>query len=47
MYAYDVNMLGGRLHTIKKITSVLVVSSTVIGLEMKADETKETVIPRD
>ena len=46
-YAYDVNMLGGSVHTIKEKTEALVVASKEIGLEVNADKTKYMVRPRD
>jgi len=40
VYADDVNILGGRLHTIKKNKEALLVGSKEIGLEVNADKTK-------
>jgi len=40
VYADDVNLLGGRLHTIKENTKALVVTSKEVGLEVNADKTK-------
>jgi hypothetical protein len=37
IYADDVNMLGGSIHTINKNTEALVVASNEIGLEVNAD----------
>ena len=39
-YADDVNILGGTVHTIKRNTEALVVSSKEIGLEENADTIK-------
>jgi len=47
VYATDVNVLGGSLHTAEKYTEVLVVASKEIGLEVNADKTKCTVMSRD
>jgi hypothetical protein len=43
----DVNMWGGSIHTIKKNTEALVVTSKEIGLEVNAEKTKCTVMSRD
>ena len=40
VYAGDVNILGGSMHTIKKNTEALVVASKEIGLQVNAEETK-------
>ena len=47
VYADDVSILGGSLHTIKKITDALVVPSKDIGLKVNSDETKYLVMSRD
>jgi hypothetical protein len=47
VYADDVNMLGGRVCTIKKSTDTLVVASKETGLEVDADNTKYMVMSRD
>jgi len=39
VYADDVNILGGRAHTVKENTEALVVASKEIGLEVNADKT--------
>jgi len=44
VYADDVNILGGSVHTIKKYTEVLVVASKENGLEVNADKTKYTIM---
>jgi len=43
VYAGDVNMLGGSVHTIKKKKEALVFASKENGLEMNADKTKHMV----
>ena len=40
IYADDVNILGGKIHTIKEKIESLLVTSKEIGLEVKADKTK-------
>jgi hypothetical protein len=40
VYADDVNILGGSIHTIKKNNVALVVASKEIGLEVNAEKTK-------
>ena len=40
VYADDVNMLGGSVHTIKKNADALVVACQEIGLEVNADKIK-------
>jgi hypothetical protein len=47
VYADDVNMLGGSLHTIKKNAQSLVVAGQETGLEENADKTKCTVVSED
>jgi len=47
VYAGDVNILGGSVHTIKKSTEALLVHSKEIGLEVSADKTKYVVMSRD
>jgi hypothetical protein len=39
--------LGGSIHTIRKNTEALVVTSKEIGLEVNAEKTKYMVISRD
>jgi hypothetical protein len=39
VYVDDVNILGGTIHTIRKNTDVLVVTSKQIGLEVNAEKT--------
>jgi hypothetical protein len=49
VYADDVNILGGRIHTIKESTEGLIVatSSKEIGLEVNADKTKYMVMSQE
>jgi len=44
VYAYDVNTLGGSIHTIKEHADALVAVSKEIGLEVKADKIKHMVM---
>jgi len=37
---FDVNIMGGSIHTIKEYAETLVVASKEIGLEVNADKTK-------
>ena len=46
-YAYDVNILGGSVHTIKKNAEALVAATKEIGLEVNADTTKYMIMSRD
>jgi hypothetical protein len=47
VYAGDVNMLGGSVHSIKKNAEALVVASKEIRLHVTADKTKYMVMSRD
>jgi hypothetical protein len=38
VYADDVNILGGSVHTVKKNAEALVVATKEIGLEVNADK---------
>ena len=40
VHVYNVNILGGNLHTIKKNAEALVVASKEMGLEVNVDKTK-------
>jgi hypothetical protein len=40
VYAYNINMLGRSIHTIKKNTDTVVVPSKGTGLEVNAENTK-------
>jgi hypothetical protein len=46
LYAYNVNILRGSVHTIEKNTEALVVARKDIGLEANADKTKYMVMSR-
>jgi hypothetical protein len=43
VYANDVNILGGSIHTVKENTEALVVASKENGLEVNANKTKYMV----
>ena len=47
VYADDVNILGGSVHTIKKNAEALVVASKEIGLEVNGDKIKYMVMSYD
>jgi hypothetical protein len=47
VYADNVNILGGSVHTMKENTKALIVASNEIGLEVYADETKYMVMSLD
>ena len=47
VYADDVVMLGGSMHTIKENLEALVVASKETGLDANADKTKYMVMSRD
>ena len=47
VYADDVNILGGNVHTVKEHADALLVAIKEIGLEVNADKTKYTVMSRD
>ena len=47
VYADDVNMLGGSVHSIQENAETLVVARKEIGLEVNADKTKYLVRSRD
>ena len=47
VYADKVNILGGRVHTMRENTGALIVSSREIRLEVNADKTKYMVMFRD
>jgi len=44
VYADDVNILGGNVHTLKENAEALIVSRKKIGLEVNADKTKYMVM---
>ena len=43
-YADDVNILRGRVHTVKENAEALVVATKEIGLEVDADKTKYMIM---
>ena len=47
MHADDVNIFGGSVHTVYKITDASVVASKEIELEVNADKTKYMAMSRD
>jgi len=47
VYADDVNILGGSIHTIKKNAEALTVASKETALEENADKTKYKAMPQD
>jgi hypothetical protein len=47
VYADDVNILGGCIHTIRKNTDALLIASKEVGLEVNAEKTKYMVMSRD
>jgi len=44
VYADDINILGGNVHTVKKNTEALAVGSKETGLGLNADKTKYMVM---
>jgi hypothetical protein len=47
VYAYDVNIFGGSVHTTNKNAEALVAASKEIRLEVNADKSKYMVMSRD
>jgi len=47
VYADDVNILGGSVHTIKENADALIVASKETGLEVDADKTQYMINSRD
>ena len=47
VYADDVNILGGSIHTLKENAQALVAATRETGLEVSADKTKYMVMSRD
>jgi len=47
VYAADVDILGGSIHTIKKNIQALVAASKETGQEVNAEGTKYVVMPQD
>jgi hypothetical protein len=46
-YVDDVNILGGRVHTVKENAETLVIATKEIGLEVNADKTNYMAMSRD
>jgi len=44
VYADDINILGGNVHTLKKYAEALVVASKETGQEVNADKIKYMVL---
>jgi len=47
VYADDVNIIEGSVHTVKENAEALVMASSEIGLEVNADKTQYMVMSRD
>ena len=47
VYADDVNILAGSIHTVKENVEALVAATREIGLEVSADKTRYMVMSRD
>ena len=47
VYADDVNILGGNIHTVRKNTEALLIASKKTGLQVNAEKTKYMVMSRD
>jgi hypothetical protein len=47
VYADDINMLGGGVHTVKKNTATLVVSSKEIEPEVNADKSEYMIMSQN
>jgi hypothetical protein len=47
VYADDVNILHGTIHTIRKNTEALLIASKEIGLEVNAEKTKYMFMSQD
>ena len=47
VYARDVNIFGGSIHTVKETVEALIVASKEIGLEVNAHKTKCMFMSRD
>ena len=47
VYADDVNILGGSIHTLKENAEAIVAATREIGLEVSADKTKCMVMSRE
>jgi hypothetical protein len=44
VYADDVNILGGSIHTIRKNTESLIIASKEIGLEVNTEKTEYVIM---
>jgi hypothetical protein len=44
VYAYDVNILGGSMHTTWKNTEALIIASKEISIEVKVEKMKPIVM---
>jgi len=47
VYADEVNIFGGSIHTVKENAKALIVASKETGLEVNVDKTKYMVMSRD
>jgi len=47
VYADDVNIVGGSIHTLRENTEALIVASKEMGLEVNVDKTKYMVMSQD
>ena len=47
VYADDVNVWGGNVHTVKENAEAFVVASMEIGLEVNTEKTKYMVMSRE
>jgi hypothetical protein len=47
VYADDINILGGSIHTIRKNTDALLIATKETGLEENAEKIKYMVMSRD
>jgi len=47
VYADDVNILGGSIHTVRENAEALIVASKEIGLEVNVGKTKYMVMSED
>jgi ketol-acid reductoisomerase len=41
VYADDVNILGGSIHTVRENTEALLIASKEMGLKVNAEKTKD------